>query len=130
MHRGSNSLYLPFRRTHPISLSFAIKQYISSKYDQHPDMFTRDLEKIDQIRSDAVNVREPHVSGVRKLLVYSAQLVWLSGKFPIDVSLHFHLKYAFEADGIQIGVDFTWYTALGYNTQRPGLFLSLVHQLA
>jgi programmed cell death 6-interacting protein len=74
-----------------VSLSTAIKQYISSKYDQHPDMFTRDLEVIDQIRNDAINVREPHVSGVRKLLVYTAQLVWMSGKFPTDVSFHFHL---------------------------------------
>jgi programmed cell death 6-interacting protein len=85
----SNALFLPFRRTHPVSLSLAIKQYISSKYDQHPDMFTGDLNAIDQIRNDAINVREPHISGVRKLLAYAAQLVWMSGKFPIDVSVHY-----------------------------------------
>ena len=55
-------------------------------------MFTKDLEAIDQIRNDAINVREPHVSGVRKLLVYIAQLVWMSGKFPVDVSFYFSLE--------------------------------------
>ncbi|KAI4128384.1 MAG: hypothetical protein LQ347_004206, partial [Umbilicaria vellea] len=99
---SSNILFLPFRRTHSVQLSAAIKQYISTKYDQHPDMFARDLEAIDRLRADAVTTLEPHVSGIRKLAAYAAQLVWISGKFPID-----------------IGVDFTWYPALGFNTQRP-----------
>ena len=79
-------LSLPFRRTHSTTLSSAIKQYISTKYDQHPDMFTRDLETIDKLRVDAVNTLEAHTSGIRKLTSYSAQLVWIGGKFPIDVS--------------------------------------------
>ena len=83
-------------------MSAAIKQYISTKYDQHPDMFKKDLEAIDQMRSNAVNSLEAHVSGVQKLTLYAAQLVWIGGKFPID-----------------IGVDFTWYPALGFNTQIP-----------
>ncbi|EON68828.1 hypothetical protein W97_08086 [Coniosporium apollinis CBS 100218] len=99
---ASNILSLPFRRTHSISLAEAIKQYISTKYDQHPDMFTQDLQAIDQLRSSAVNAIEPHTSGVKKLQAYAAQLVWMGGKFPID-----------------IGVDFSWYPAIGYNTQRP-----------
>ena len=82
----SNILSLPFRRTHSVQLSAAIKQYISTKYDQHPDMFTRDLEVIDRLRADAVNALDPHVSGIRKLAAYAAQLVWIGGKFPIDVS--------------------------------------------
>lgn len=81
-----NFLFLPFRKTHSISLSSAIEQYISTKYDQHPDMFTRDLEAIDRLRADAVHSLEPHTSGIRKLTAYAAQLVWLGGKFPIDVS--------------------------------------------
>ena len=97
-----NILFLPFRRTHPVQLSTAIRQYISTKYDQHPDMFVRDMEAIDRLRVDAVNTLEPHVSGIRKITAYAAQLVWVGGKFPID-----------------IGVDFTWYPSLGFNTQRP-----------
>jgi programmed cell death 6-interacting protein len=85
-----------------VSLSEAIKQYISSKYDQHPDMFAKDLEAIDKLRSSAIHAQEPHPSNVPKLQAYAAQLVWISGKFPID-----------------IGVDFPWYPALGYNTGRP-----------
>jgi programmed cell death 6-interacting protein len=68
-------------------LSAAIKQYISSKYDQHPDMFRQDLEVIDALRRDAVNVREPHTSGIKKIAAYAGQLSWMGGKFPIDVSL-------------------------------------------
>ena len=82
----SNILFLPFRRTHPVSLSASIRQYISTKYDQHPDMFTRDMEAIDKLRVDAVNSLEAHTSGTRKLTAYAAQLVWIGGKFPIDVS--------------------------------------------
>ena len=83
---SGNILALPFRRTHTVSLSSAIKQYISTKYDQHPDMFQHDLETIDHLRAEAVTTLEPHVSGVKKLSAYAAQLVWIGGKFPIDVS--------------------------------------------
>ena len=82
----NNILCLPFRRSHSVSLSSALKQYISSKYDQHPDMFAEDLLIIDRLRSDAINVREPHTSGITKLVTYAAQLKWMGGKFPIDVS--------------------------------------------
>lgn len=81
---SSNILSLPFRKTHSIDLSEAIKQYISSKYDQHPSMFRQDLEVINNLRQDAINVKEPHASGAKKLSAYAAQLVWTGGKFPID----------------------------------------------
>ncbi|KAI4210686.1 MAG: hypothetical protein LQ351_006461 [Letrouitia transgressa] len=99
--------------THAASLSSAIKQYISSEYDQHPDMFKEDLEKIDRLRTEGVNSLEPHVSGIKKLMAYAAQLVWIGGKFPID-----------------IGVDFVWYPALGFNTQRPESQNNLRFELA
>lgn len=76
---------MPFRKTHALSLAPAIKQYISTKYDQHPDMFRQDLDVIDNLRRDAVSVREPHTSGLKKIAAYAAQLVWMGGKFPIDV---------------------------------------------
>ncbi|KAL8740429.1 MAG: hypothetical protein Q9190_006871 [Brigantiaea leucoxantha] len=94
-------------------MSAAIKQYISTKYDQHPDMFKHDLESIDKLRVEAVNSVEAHVSGIKRLSAYAAQLVWIGGKFPID-----------------IGVDFTWYPALGYNTQRPESQNNLRFELA
>lgn len=108
-----NILFLPFRRTNAVSMSAAIKQYISTKYDQHPDMFKTDLDTIDQVRSNAVNALEAHISGVQKLTLYAAQLVWIGGKFPID-----------------IGVDFTWYPALGFNTQNPESQNNLRFELA
>jgi programmed cell death 6-interacting protein len=82
----SNVLSLPFRKSTQISLSNSIRQYISQKYDQHPDIFHHDLQVIDSLRRDAINVRETHESGIKKLQTYAGQLVWVSGKFPIDVS--------------------------------------------
>jgi programmed cell death 6-interacting protein len=82
---SSNILFLPFRKTNPVALSTAIKGYISSKYDQHPDMFRQDLEVIDALRRDAVHVREPHTSGIKKIAAYAGQISWMGGKFPIDV---------------------------------------------
>ena len=85
--QSGNILQIPFRRTHSLHLSPAIKSYISTKYDQHPDTFARDLEIIDQLRKDAVASVEAHSSGVRKIQAYAAQLVWMGGKFPVDVSV-------------------------------------------
>ncbi|KAB8215890.1 pH-response regulator protein palA/RIM20 [Aspergillus novoparasiticus] len=98
----SNILQIPFRRSHTVSLSDAITQYISTKYDQRPDMFADDLLIIDRLRNEAIHVQEPHVSGISRLVTYAAQLKWLGGKFPVD-----------------IGVEFPWYPAFGFNTSRP-----------
>lgn len=87
---SNNILSIPFRRSLQLSLSTTIRQYINTKYDQHPDMFQHDLEMIDALRRDATNVREPHLSGIKKLQVYAGQLVWIGGKFPIDVR---HCRY-------------------------------------
>jgi len=108
-----NILYLPFRRSHAVNLSDAIKQYISTKYDQHPDLFTRDLSAISALRATAIHAQDPHASNVPKLQAYAAQLVWLGGKFPVD-----------------IGVEFPWYPALGYNTARPVARNNLRFELA
>jgi programmed cell death 6-interacting protein len=104
---------VPFRRTHPVDLSSAIKQYISTKYDQSPGMFADDLREIDRLRNDAINVREAHVSGIKRLQIYAAQLRYLGGKFPID-----------------IGVDFPWYPAIGYDRDKPALQNNLRFELA
>ncbi|KAK3689322.1 BRO1-like domain-containing protein [Podospora appendiculata] len=107
-----NILSLPFRNSTHISLSDSIQQYISKKYDQHPDMFRHDLDVIDSLRRDAVNVHEAHPSGIKKLQTYAGQLVWMGGKFPID-----------------IGADFTWYPALGYHTEHPLVQNNLKYEL-
>lgn len=85
MLRTSNILSLPFRRSAQLSLATTIRQYINTKYDQHPDMFRTDLEAIDTLRNNAVHVQEAHINGIKHLQAYAAQLVWIGGKFPIDV---------------------------------------------
>lgn len=84
---ASSILQIPFRHTTSVSISAAIKQYISNKYDQSPEMFVDDLRIIDELRANAINVQEPHFSGIKRLQTYAAQLRWIGGKFPIDVSL-------------------------------------------
>lgn len=66
-------------------------------------MFARDLETIDKLRVDAVNSLEAHTSGIRKLTAYAAQLVWIGGKFPIDVSEpeSFGLERAIPVSGLK-----------------------------
>jgi programmed cell death 6-interacting protein len=76
-------------------------------------MFAEDLQLIDQMRTDAINVQEPHISGIKRLAGYAAQLRWIGGKFPID-----------------LGVDFPWYPALGFNTSQPVLQNNLRFELA
>jgi len=104
---------VPFRRTHSVDLSSAIKQYISSKYDQSPEMFADDLWQINNMRNEAIHVQETHVSGIQKLTAYAAQLRYIGGKFPID-----------------IGVDFPWYPALGYDNNSPVLQNNVRFELA
>jgi programmed cell death 6-interacting protein len=79
-------LSIPFRRTTAVSLAEPIKQYISNKYDQHPSMFADDCLAIDNTRTAAIQVTDAHVSGIKKLQAYAAQLVWMTAKFPLDVS--------------------------------------------
>src|ERR1700712_4349792 len=76
-------------------------------------MFADDLREIDRLRNDAVRVREAHVSGIKRLQIYAAQLRYLGGKFPID-----------------IGVDFPWYPAIGYDRDKPVLQNNLRFELA
>jgi programmed cell death 6-interacting protein len=78
-------LSIPFRRTTAVSMAAPIKQYISNKYDQHPSMFADDCDAIDNTRTAAVQVTDAHVSGIKKLEAYAAQLVWMTAKFPVDV---------------------------------------------
>ncbi|KAL1893891.1 pH-response regulator protein palA/rim20 [Ceratocystis pirilliformis] len=107
-----NALIVPFRVGATASYSDAICQYINTQYDQHPDMFRNDLQAIDTLRREAVTVREPHVSGITKLQAYAAQIVWIGGKFPID-----------------IGVNFPWYPAFGCNSDRPVVRNNLKYEL-
>ena len=55
--RIRSSLSLLFRRAAYSSLASTIRQYINTKYDQHPDMFKANLE-FDNLRCDAVDARE------------------------------------------------------------------------
>ena len=127
--QNGNILQIPFRRTQHLVLSEPIKAYIATKYDQHPDGFTRDLEIIDVLRKDAVHALEPHSSGVKKIQMYAAQLVWMAGKFPVDVCSPGPLAMT-ALTGAQLGADFTWYPSLGYHQSHAQTENNLRFELA
>lgn len=79
---SSNILEIPFRRTQSVNLSAAIKSYIESKFDQQPAAFEEDCNKIEKLRDDAVNVAEPHKSGIERLTTYAAQLRYMVSDWP------------------------------------------------
>lgn len=110
---ASNILDVPFRKSHSVDLSSAIKTYISKHYEQSPAQFADDLQAIDTLREDAIHIQEPHVSGIARLQRYAAQLQYLSGKFPID-----------------IGVEFPWYPSLGFNTTKAVLQNNIRYELS
>lgn len=93
-------------------------------------MFKQDLEVIDNLRRDAIHVREPHISGIKKISAYAGQLSWLGGKFPIDVCQPVPFPQMYTYFPAQIGVEFSWYPALGYNTDRPIVENNLKFELA
>jgi hypothetical protein len=95
-------------------------------------MFKQDLEVIDALRRDAVNVREPHTSGIRKIAAYAGQLSWMGGKFPIDVCLANFSSFmrpspqtpglaACERGGEKVGLDGSgFWGASGASFRRQG----------
>lgn len=110
---ASNILEIPFRKSQNVDLSTAIKSYISTRYEESPEKYADDIRAIEALRQDAITTLEPHVSGVQRLARYAAQLQYMSGKFPIDV-----------------GVEFPWYTALGYHKDTPMVQNNLRFELA
>lgn len=82
-------------------------------------MFADDLLVLDRLRSEAVNVQEPHVSGVSRLVTYAAQLKWLGGKFPVDVRIYSLSKQLDEVCDMRMSA---YTTEMGI-TGRGRLFL-------
>lgn len=67
-------------------LAHAIRTYISENYtDTHPDAFGRDVRELCRLREECAKL-EVHVTSVDGAIRYHAQLVFLSTKFPPNVS--------------------------------------------
>ncbi|KAK9461740.1 BRO1-like domain-containing protein [Lipomyces oligophaga] len=94
----SNMLSIPLRRTDQISLTPAIRSYIETSYDQHPDMFKNDIAELERLRSEVASL-EVRLSSCEKFTRYFVQLTYLSVKFPADIK-----------------VNFVWYNSLGYSS--------------
>lgn len=73
----SNILEIPFRRAQSVDISSAIKNYIESKFDQQSATFKDDCDTIEILREEAINITEPHNTGIEKLTTYAAQLRYM-----------------------------------------------------
>ena len=83
---ATNILSIPFRRTKPVPLIETLKSFISTTLDQHPEQFKDGLLALDRLRADIITL-DIHPSSLERLLKYHGQLIALSSKLPIDVSL-------------------------------------------
>lgn len=79
---ASNILEIPFRRAQSVDIASAIKSYIESKFDQQPATFKDDCNTIEYLREEAINMTEPHKTGIEKLTTYAAQLRYMVGQSP------------------------------------------------
>ena len=83
---ATNILSVPLKRTRAAPLAERLAGFISSALDQHPEQFKDDLAVLDKLRSDIV-ATDVHPSSLERLVAYHAQLLALSAKLPVDVSL-------------------------------------------
>lgn len=89
---ATNILSVPLKRTRPVPLVELLSSFISSALDQHPEQFKDDLAALDKLRCDIIAM-DVHPSTLGRLVAYHAQLLALSAKLPVDVSLGYPMKY-------------------------------------
>jgi len=88
---ATNILSVPLKRTRPVPLVELLSSFISSALDQHPEQFKDDIAALDKLRGDIVAM-DVHPSTLERLVAYHAQLLALSAKLPVDVSLAYIMK--------------------------------------
>nr|ASF90191.1 hypothetical protein SPAR05794 [Bartheletia paradoxa] len=104
-----NQLKIPFKASPPLpGLASALSEYISSAFkDTHPDAFKDDIDKLVWLRKEVCHPEgrlDVHISTLRALTAYHAQLVFLSTKFPLDIGLSFSWSPTFPLSPMALSI--------------------------
>jgi programmed cell death 6-interacting protein len=83
----SLNISIPFRQSASVAFEQPIKHYIETRYGQDFGDYVADANALEKMRALAIQATDPHVSAIKKIQAYAAQLVWLEARFPIDVSI-------------------------------------------
>ncbi|KAF8896364.1 ALIX V-shaped domain binding to HIV-domain-containing protein [Infundibulicybe gibba] len=88
-----NLLAIPFKKTDPIDVKEATRNYLYNRGGVHPDEFKDDILRWQSLRKDAVG-EIVHTDRIRTLLIYHAQLVSVLAKLPADVGHTIYLCFS------------------------------------
>lgn len=77
---ATNMLTVPLRRTEPLQLNSALRSYIEQSYDQHPDMFKRDIASLEELRASILDldIRSSSLVSLKKYVFYFTHCIQLA----------------------------------------------------
>ncbi|KAF8149996.1 BRO1-like domain-containing protein [Crassisporium funariophilum] len=96
-----NLLAIPFKKTYPIDIKEAARQYIFDHGGAHPDEFKGDIKAWQDLRKDGVG-GVVHQNRVDAALLYHAQLVSILTKLPADIQLSIAYAPVFNPSAVPI----------------------------
>ncbi|KAG6909867.1 hypothetical protein DXG01_014903 [Tephrocybe rancida] len=97
----SNLLAIPFKKTYPVDVKEATRNYIYAHGGGHPDEFKDDTSLWQNLRQDGVG-GVVHVNRINASLLYHAQLVSILTKLPPDIGLDISYAPVFQPNAIPI----------------------------
>ncbi|KAF8071744.1 BRO1-like domain-containing protein [Lyophyllum atratum] len=96
-----NLLAIPFKKTYPVNVKDAARNYIYAHGGGHPDEFKDDINLWQNLRKDGVG-GVVHVDRINTSLLYHAQLVSILTKLPADIELEFAYAPVFQASAVPV----------------------------
>ncbi|KAG5728797.1 hypothetical protein E4T56_gene6254 [Termitomyces sp. T112] len=97
----SNLLTIPFKKTYPVSVKEATRNYIYAHGGGHPDEFKDDINLWQNLRKDGVG-GVVHVNRINTSLLYHAQLVSILTKLPADIGLDIAYAPVFQENAVPV----------------------------
>ncbi|KAH7913212.1 BRO1-like domain-containing protein [Hygrophoropsis aurantiaca] len=90
-----NQLAIPFKRTYTAVVKQAVRDYILTHTEDHPDAFEWDINTWESLRTNGTG-GVIHVERISAAISYHAQLVFILTKFPSDIGLEIAYNEAFS----------------------------------